>query len=104
MMPNPPGSCLIQRMDLSDERVDRAEHPGPYSIWLWEALHNRKNWLFAGHPNGAHAAAAIYSLIETAKAHRHEPYKYLRLLLDRLPYAKSPDDYIALLPGPLTSQ
>jgi hypothetical protein len=28
----------------------------------------RKNWLFAGAPNGADAAAAFFSLIETAKA------------------------------------
>jgi transposase len=28
----------------------------------------RKAWLFAGHPNGAHAGATLYTLIETAKA------------------------------------
>ena len=28
----------------------------------------RKNWLFAGSPNGADAAATLYSLIETSKA------------------------------------
>lgn len=27
-----------------------------------------RNWLFAGAPNGAHASAAFFSLIETAKA------------------------------------
>ena len=27
----------------------------------------RKNWLFAGSDNGGHAAAAIYSIIETVK-------------------------------------
>jgi transposase len=27
----------------------------------------RKNWLFAGNPDGARAAALYYSLIETAK-------------------------------------
>jgi transposase len=58
----------------------------------------RKNWLFSGHPNGAQASAAIYSLIETAKANRLKPYDYFRFLFDRLPYAKSEDDYKKLLP------
>ncbi len=33
----------------------------------------RKNWLFSGHPNGANAAATLYSLIETARSCRLEP-------------------------------
>jgi transposase len=41
----------------------------------------RKNWLFAGHPNGSHAGATLYSLIETAKACGLEPCRYLRFLL-----------------------
>lgn len=59
----------------------------------------RKNWLFSGHPNGAKASAALYSLIETAKANNLEPYSYLRYLFDKLPHANSEDDYIALLPN-----
>jgi len=58
----------------------------------------RKNWLFSGHPNGAQASAAIYSLIETAKANGLKPYEYLRFLLDRLAHAESEDDYKKLLP------
>lgn len=58
----------------------------------------RKNWLFAATPAGAHASAALYSIIETAKANRLEPYWYLRYLFDRLPEAKSTEDYQALLP------
>jgi transposase len=58
----------------------------------------RKNWLFSGHPNGAQASAAIFSLIETAKANRLKPYEYFRFLFDRLPYAESEDDYKKLLP------
>lgn len=45
----------------------------------------RKNWLFNYHPQGAAASAALYSLIETAKANKLEPYFYLRYLFDRLP-------------------
>jgi transposase len=58
----------------------------------------RKNWLFSGHPRGANASAALYSLIETAKANRFEPYLYLRFLLSHLPMATSTDDYKSLLP------
>jgi len=47
----------------------------------------RKNWLFNYHPQGAAASAALYSLIESAKANQLEPYFYLRYLFDRLPLA-----------------
>lgn len=43
----------------------------------------RKNWLFAGHPNGANAAATLYSLIETAKACGLDPYQYFRFIFLR---------------------
>jgi len=56
------------------------------------------NWLFSSHRNGAQARAAIYSLIETAKANRLKPYECFGFLLDRLPYAESKDDYKKLLP------
>jgi transposase len=58
----------------------------------------RKNWLFSATPDGAHASAALYSLIETAKANGLEPYWYLRYLLERLPAAKTQQDHRALLP------
>ncbi|MBF0557070.1 MAG: transposase domain-containing protein, partial [Nitrospirae bacterium] len=58
----------------------------------------RKNWLFSGHPRGAEASAALYSLIETAKANGLEPYKYLRYIFEQLPYARTEDDYKSLLP------
>ncbi|MCK5851282.1 MAG: IS66 family transposase [Kiritimatiellae bacterium] len=58
----------------------------------------RKNWMFSATPNGAHASAALYSLIETAKANELEPYWYLRYLFDMLPTAKTDEDYKALLP------
>jgi transposase len=58
----------------------------------------RKNWLFAGSPEGAKASAALYSLVETAKANGLEPYRYLRFLFERLPYATTPADYRKLTP------
>ncbi len=62
----------------------------------------RKNWLFAGTPDGASASAALYSLIETAKANSLEPYKYLRYLFEKIPFAECEEDYKALLPMNLT--
>ena len=64
----------------------------------------RKNWLFAGHPNGAHASAALFSLIETAKANGLKPYFYLRYLFGRLPLASSDSNYKKLLPQNLTPE
>jgi len=58
----------------------------------------RKNWLFSNTPSGAHASAGLYTLIETAKANGHEPYKYLCYLFDMLPKAKKLDEKLALLP------
>lgn len=58
----------------------------------------RKNWLFAGHPNGAKASGTLFTLIETAKACGLEPYWYLRFLFERLPLARSEEDFSALLP------
>ena len=58
----------------------------------------RKAWLFCDTPAGAYASAAIFSVIETAKANGHEPYWYLRFLLDRLVSAKTTEDLEKLLP------
>lgn len=38
----------------------------------------QKNWRFSHIFSGAHASAATYSLIETAKANDLSPYKYLQ--------------------------
>ncbi len=59
----------------------------------------RKNWLFSGHPRGAAASAAIFSLIETAKANGLEPYAYLRYIFEQLPLIDGdPEEYKKLLP------
>ena len=41
----------------------------------------RKNWLFAGSDRGGETAAAMYSLIETAKLNNINPWKYLQKVL-----------------------
>ena len=44
----------------------------------------RKNWLFAGSDDGGERAAAIYSLIGTAKLNELEPEAYLRYVLQHI--------------------
>jgi transposase len=57
----------------------------------------RKNYLFAGSDKGGERAAAIYSLIETAKLNGRDPEAYLRDILARI--ADHPNKRIAeLLP------
>ena len=58
----------------------------------------RKNWLFSGHPRGAEASAALYSLVITARENGLEPYHYLRFIFEKLPFANSQEDYRKLLP------
>ncbi|MDR5876298.1 IS66 family transposase [Vreelandella gomseomensis] len=57
----------------------------------------RKNWLFSHTPSGAHASAAIYSLIETAKANGLSPYDYLQYVFATLP-ALDDNELLTLLP------
>jgi hypothetical protein len=42
----------------------------------------RKNWLFMGSPDGARAAANLYSLIETAKLNKLNPEGYLKFVFE----------------------
>ena len=44
----------------------------------------RKNWLFSDTAKGAEASAAVYSIVETAKANGLEVYSYLEYLLDNV--------------------
>ena len=45
----------------------------------------RSNWLFAGSLRGGQRAAAAMSLIQSAKLNGHDPYAYLKDVLERLP-------------------
>ncbi len=61
----------------------------------------RKNWLFADTPKGAKASAAIYSLIETAKANGLNVFAYLQHLLIYMPDAEwqqHPEELDDLMP------
>lgn len=48
----------------------------------------RKNWLFAGSLRSGQRAAAVMSLIQSAKLNGHDPYAYLKDVLTRLPTQK----------------
>ncbi len=52
----------------------------------------RKNWLFSGSPEGADASAAVYSVIETAKANNINPYDYLVYIFKFLPGVRFDDE------------
>jgi len=45
----------------------------------------RSNWLFAGSLRAGKRAAAVMSLIQSAKLNGHDPYHYLKDVLERLP-------------------
>jgi hypothetical protein len=45
----------------------------------------RGNWLFIGSPRAGRRAATIMSLIQSAKLNGHDPYRYLKDVLERLP-------------------
>ncbi len=45
----------------------------------------RKNWLFAGSLRSGKRAAAIMSLIQSARLNGHDQYAYLKDVLTRLP-------------------
>lgn len=63
----------------------------------------RKNWLFAGSDDGGERAAAIYTLVGTAKLNDIDPEAYLRYVLERI--AEHPVNKIdALLPWNVATQ
>ena len=49
----------------------------------------RNNWLFAGSLQAGQRAAAVMSLIQSAKLNGHDPYAYLKDVLKRLPTHKN---------------
>ncbi|GAB3758762.1 hypothetical protein GCM10028796_04920 [Ramlibacter monticola] len=53
--------------------------------WIGSVAIGRNNWLFAGSLRAGKRAAAIMSLIHSARMNGHEPHAYLRDVLERLP-------------------
>jgi hypothetical protein len=67
--------CDDGRLEIDNNAAERA---------LRAVALGRKNYLFAGSDRGGESAAAIYSLIGTAKLNGIDPESYLRNLLSRI--------------------
>ncbi len=72
---------------LGDGAVPIDNNPVENTIRPW-AL-GRSNWLFAGSLRSGKRAAAITSLIQSARMNGHDPYAYLKDVLTWLPTQKA---------------
>ena len=103
----PEGSATARAIDYSLRRWAALTHylgDGKVPIdnnWVENQIRpialGRKNWLFAGSLRAGERAAAVMSLIQSAKLNGHDPLAYLTDVLERLP--TQPNSQIAeLLP------
>lgn len=79
-LPQPRWLALIRCFD--DGRLALDNNPAERA--LRGVAVGRKNYLFAGSDRGGERAAAMYSLIETAKLNGLDPEAYLRDVLGRI--------------------
>jgi transposase len=74
-------SALTRYLDDGDLPID--------NNWLENRIRpialGRSNWLFAGSARAGRRAAVVMSLIQSARLNGHDPYAYLRDVLERLP-------------------
>ena len=66
---------------------------------LCVATHNKKNFLFIGHPEAGDRSAIIYSIIVSCQRRGIDPLAYMRDVLSRLPSMTNQDDLGALTPA-----
>lgn len=66
----------------------------------------RKNWLFSDSVDGANATAVLMTMVRSAIANQLDPYQYQYLvtILTQLPYAKTDDDFQAMMPWRVREQ
>ncbi len=91
----PDGAGIARALDYSLKRwvaLTRYLDDGRLPIdnnWIENRIRpialGRKNWLFAGSQRAGRRAAAVMSLIQSAKMNGHDPYAYLKDVLTRLP-------------------
>jgi len=91
----PEGSAISSALDYSQKRwaaLSRYLDDGAVPIdnnWAENQIRpwalGRKNWLFAGSLRSGKRAAAIMSLIQSARLNGHDLYAYLKDVLTRLP-------------------
>ena len=91
----PEGSATAKALDYSLRRwvaltrfVDDGQLPADNN-WIENQIRpiavGRSNWLFAGSLRACQRAAAVMSLIQSARMSGHDPYAYLKDVLARLP-------------------
>ena len=91
----PDGSATAKAIDYSLKRwqaLVRFIEDGALPIdnnWVENQIRpiaiGRNNWLFAGSLRAGKRAAAIMSLVHSARLNGHDPYAYLKDVLERLP-------------------
>jgi transposase len=77
------------RLEIDNGLSERAIRP--FAI-------GRKNYLFFNSISGVKAGEVLYSLIETCKVHKIEPYLYLHHVLEKIPAAHSMQELEQLMP------
>jgi transposase len=91
----PDGSATARAIDYSLKRwhalvryIDDGDLPIDNN-WVENQIRpiaiGRNNWLFAGSLRAGQRAAAVMSLIHSARMNGHDPYAYLKDVLERLP-------------------
>ena len=91
----PDGSATARAIDYSLKRwkalvrfIDDGELPIDNN-WVENQIRpiaiGRNNWLFAGSLRAGKRVAAVMSLMHSARLNGHDPYEYLRDVLQRLP-------------------
>jgi transposase len=91
----PDGSATAKALDYSLRRwvaLTRFVEDGQLPVdnnWIENQIRpiaiGRNNWLFAGSLRAGQRAAAVMSLIQSARLNGHDPYAYLKDVLSRLP-------------------
>jgi transposase len=102
----PEGSAISRALDYSLKRwaaLSRYLDDGAIPIdnnWCENQIRpwalGRKNWLFAGSLRSGKRAAAIMSLIQSARLNGHDPYAYLKDVLTRLPTQRASEIEVLL--------
>lgn len=80
---------------LEDGRCSFCNHLSKNSIRPFTV--GCKHWLFSDTPKRAEASTIVYSMVEMARTHDLNIYKYLNYLLGRLPNTKMNDSALAKL-------
>ena len=77
------------RLEIDNNRSERAIKP---------FVIGRRNWLFHGSKEGAHAGSILYSIIETCKTHNVDVFAYLKYAITNVIHCNTCEDLEKLLP------